>query len=176
MTNQNKGELVNRVANSGLITIKLEDYYPGQTIVPFDIKDHLFKGLILREKEFRLALKEIDWSQIDGDILSVFCSTDAIIPQWAFMLVATQAAPYFTDIRQQTPAEIISTLMIENIRNQVEFEKMEGQRIVVKGCADITIPSAAFMEIARGLQPYAQSIMYGEPCSTVPIFKRPRKV
>lgn len=175
MTNQNN-ELVNRVANSGLITLKLEEYYPGETIVPFDLKDYLFQGLILKEKDFRTALKEFDWSSVKGDILAVFCSTDAIIPQWAFMLVSTSAAPYFKDIRHGQPEDITRELMIQNIRNSVEFEDFDGQRVVVKGCADIQIPSAAFVEIARGLQPYAQSIMYGEPCSTVPIFKRPRKL
>lgn len=176
MTNQNKGELINRVANSGLITIKLEEYYPEKKILPFDIKDYLFKGLILKEKDFRQALKEMDWSQLDGDILAVYCSTDAIIPQWAYMLVTASATPYFEDIRNNNPDEIITELMLERIRKELKFDSFEGKRIVVKGCADKTIPSAAFMEVTRGLQPFAQSIMYGEPCSTVPIFKRPRKV
>ena len=175
MTNQNE-ELVNRVANSGLITLKLEDYYPREIIVPFDLKDYLFQGLLRKEKDFRTALKEFDWSSVKGDVLAVFCSTDAIIPQWAFMLVATSAAPFFKDVRQGQPDDIVRDLMIQNIRSGVDFDKFEGERVVVKGCADIKIPSAAFLEIARGLQPHAQSIMYGEPCSTVPIFKRPRKL
>lgn len=175
MTNQNNSGLINRVANSGLVTIKLDTFYPSQDIVPFDLKDYLFKELILKEKDFRQALKDIDWEQNPGDVLAVYCSNDAIIPQWAYMLVATSAAPHFKSIHQNTPDQVIQNLMIDNIQ-AVNFEQYEGLRIVVKGCADINIPSAAFLEIARGLQPYAQSIMYGEPCSTVPIFKRPRKL
>lgn len=176
MTNQNDSGLINRVANSGLITIKLEDHFPGQTIVPFDIKEFLFQGLILKEKDFRTALKSMDWSKYAGDILAVFCSTDAIIPQWAYMLIATTASEHFTDVRNAFPDEILKQLILENIRHNIDFSSMEGQRVVVKGCGDKPVPAAAYLEVARLLQPYAQSIMYGEPCSTVPIYKRPRKL
>lgn len=173
---QNKGELVNRVANSGLITIKLEEFLPTEKIVAFDLKDYLFQELILKEKDFRLALKELDWSALSGDALAVFCSTDAIIPQWAYMLVAVSAKPYFSTIHNDTPDAVFSLLMKQRLDKELDYQSFEGQRVVVKGCSDQPVPPSAYIDIACGLQPYAQSIMYGEPCSTVPIFKRPRKV
>lgn len=176
MMNQNSGELINRVANSGLITIKLEEFLPSQKIARFDIKDYLFQGLILKEKDFRLALKELDWSKYDGDILSIYCSADAIIPQWAYMLVAALAVPHFEIVEQAQPEEIIGRLLRNNMDEALDYPSFEGKRVVVKGCSDQPVPPSAYVEITRKLQPYAQSIMYGEPCSTVPIFKRPRKV
>jgi hypothetical protein len=172
---QNNNELINKVAQSGLITINLETYLPDQVIVAFDLKDHLFQGLILKEKDFRIALKEIDWESLNGDILAVFCSTDAIIPQWAYMLVAAQAGPHFNDIYTDTPEHVSETLMRKKMDISIDFASFEGKRVVIKGCGDKSIPSSAYLHITKGLQPYAQSIMYGEPCSTVPIFKRPRK-
>ncbi len=173
---QNKGDLVNRVANSGLITIKLEEFLPNEKIIPFDLKDYLFQGLILKEKDFRLALKEMDWTTMSGDVLAVFCSTDAIIPQWAYMLVAVAAQPHFTSIHNDTPEAVFRHLMKQRMASELDFKSFEGQRVVVKGCSDLPVPTSAYIDIACGLQPYAQSIMYGEPCSTVPIFKRPRKL
>lgn len=171
---QNK-PLVNRVANSSLITINLEDYFPSQPIVQFDIKDYLFQGLILKEKEFREALKAHDWVQYQDHHLAVFCSTDAIVPIWAYMLVSTSAKPFAKTIFQGTPAEMLKKLYMQAI-DQMTFEQYQDQRIVIKGCSDKPVPAAAYLDIAARLQPYAQSIMYGEPCSTVPIFKRPRKL
>ena len=170
---QNDQVLVNRVANSGLITINLEDYYPQDITVSFDLKDYLFKGLILREKEFRTELKEFNWSELEGKVLCVYCSTDAIIPQWAYMLVAALAAPHAQDVVFQNP----DTWLEEEILRRVDaddFSKYEQKRIVVKGCGEKGIGPGAYLLITKKLQPWAQSIMYGEPCSTVPIFKRPR--
>ena len=167
--------LINRVANSGLITIKLEDYYPKQNIVEFDLKDFLFQGLILREKEFRQALKEIDWSQYKDSILLVFCTTDAIIPVWAYMLVAAQAKPFVYNIFHGDKMHFL-TYHYKQLVDKMEGESFEGQRIVIKGCSDKAVPESAYLDITAKLQPFAQSIMYGEPCSTVPIFKRPRKL
>jgi len=169
-------ELVNRVAESGLITINLEAYLPDQMIVSFDLKDYLFQGLILKEKDFRLALKEIDWNNIKGDILAVYCSSDAIIPQWAYMLVAANASSHFEDIYTDSPENVQAILMRERMDKIIDYTSFEGKRVVIKGCGDRSIPSLAYLHITKGLQPYAQSIMYGEPCSTVPIFKRPRKL
>ena len=167
--------LVNRVANSGLITLNLEDYYPKQEIASFDLKGFLFMEMILKEKDFRAALKEHDWTQYEGKILTVFCSADAIIPVWAYMLVATYAEPYATDIFQGTQDEYLKALY-RNVLKDMDFSQYEAKRIVIKGCSNKPVPPAAYLALTTKLRPFAQSIMYGEPCSTVPIFKRPRVV
>jgi hypothetical protein len=168
-------QLVNRVANSGLITLNLEEFFPQGEVINFDLKDYLFKELILKEKDFRTALKEHDWSQYEGKILLVYCSTDAIIPVWAYMLVTAYATPHAADIFQGD-AEAYYKAAFAKALADLDASQYDQQRIVIKGCSDKPVPAAAYMELTRKLQPYAQSIMYGEPCSTVPIFKRPRKV
>lgn len=168
-------ELINRVANSGLISLNLEEFFPKGEIVKFDLKDYLYMELILKEKDFRAALKEHDWSQYDGKILLVYCSTDAIIPVWAYMLVTAYATPHAADIFQGD-AEAYYKAAFAKALADLDATQYEQQRIVIKGCSDKPVPAAAYMELTRKLQPYAQSIMYGEPCSTVPIFKRPRVV
>ncbi len=167
--------LVNRVASSGLITINLEDYFPKVEVVPFDLKQYLFMELILKEKDFREAVQQHDWLQYQGKVLLVYCSADAIIPMWAYMLVAASAAPYAADIFQGDTEAYYKMAFAKALDalNPAEFDQ---KRIVIKGCSDKPVPAAAYIEITRRLQPYAQSIMYGEPCSTVPIFKRPRIV
>ncbi len=167
--------LVNRVANSGLITLNLEDDYPTASISTLDIKEFLFKELILKEKDFRSSLKEIDWSKYQDHILLIHCSTDAIIPVWAFMLISTLAAPYAKEVYQ---GDLDSYLRdyYEKILRSREYQSFDQQRIVIKGCSNKPVPSSAYSTLASLLQPFAQSIMYGEPCSTVPIFKRPRKI
>ena len=165
--------LVNRVANSGLITLKLEEYFPKSEIVNFDLKDYLFMELILKEQDFREALKNHDWSQYTGKVLLVYCSTDAIIPVWAYMLVATYAAPFAADVFQGTAEEFYKAHFIRAIE-QLDLEAYAGERIVIKGCSDKPVPPAAYLEITRRLQPIAKSIMFGEPCSTVPIYKQPK--
>lgn len=166
--------LVNRVAASGLITIRLEDFFPSTDLVPFDLKDYLFKELLLKEKDFRAALKAHDWSQYDDKVLLVYCSTDAIIPQWAFMLVAAAAAPHAIDVFQGQTADYYRTYYLRRL-DQLDMEQYRDQRIVIKGCSEHPVPVAAYVELTRKLQPLARSIMYGEPCSTVPVYKRPRK-
>jgi len=166
-------ELVNRVANSGLITINLEDHFPREERVSFDLKEYLFHGLILKEKEFRQALKEIDWQQYRGKVLLVYCSTDAIVPVWAYMLVSTLAAPFAADVFFGTEPDYLEG-HYRQVLSDLDYGQYEGERIVIKGCSKHPVPASAYMEIARRLQPHAQSIMYGEPCSTVPIFKRPK--
>ena len=165
--------LVNRVANSGLITLNLEDFFPKEEVVAFDLKDYLYMELILKEKDFREALKTHDWQQYQGKILLVFCSTDAIIPVWAYMLVSAYAAPYATEIFQGEAEEYYKLHYAKAIA-AIDAREYEQKRIVIKGCSDKPVPPAAYLELTRKLQPFAQSIMYGEPCSTVPIFKRPR--
>ncbi|GAB4488376.1 MAG: DUF2480 family protein [Saprospiraceae bacterium] len=166
--------LVNRVAQSGLVTIDLEELYPAGEIVPFDLKDYLFMGLILKEKDFREALKAHDWSQYQGKNLAVFCSADAIIPMWAYMLVATHAAPFVADIAQTTPELFAETAFLKKL-SALNISAYEGKRLVIKGCSDKPVPPSAYLEITRRLQPVALSIMFGEPCSTVPVYKKAKE-
>jgi len=166
--------LVNKVAKSGLITINLEEYYPKNQIVTFDLKDYLYMELILKEKEFRTALKEHDWTQYQDKVLCVFCSTDAIIPTWAYMLVTTHAVPFAADI-VQTTADNYLTLAYQKALSVIEGEEYTDKRIVIKGCSNKPVPIAAYVELTKKLRPFAKSIMFGEPCSTVPIYKKPRK-
>lgn len=163
--------LVNRVAQSGLVTIDLEELYPVGEIVSFDLKDYLFMGMILKEKDFRDALKTHDWSQYQGKNLSVFCSADAIIPMWAYMLVATYAAPYANDIAQTTPGLFAEMAFLKKL-STLNINDYAGKRLVIKGCSDKPVPPSAYLEITRRLQPVALSIMFGEPCSTVPVYKK----
>jgi len=165
--------LVNRVANSGLITINLEDFFPEHPIVSFDIKDYLFKELILKEKEYREALKSHDWSQYEGQYLAVYCSTDAIVPTWAYMLIVGYAQPFCIDIFFGNKADVLEKVYQDKL-SSFEPEAFEGKRVVIKGCSEKSVPASAYLDLTKKLRPYAQSIMYGEPCSTVPIFKRPR--
>lgn len=167
--------LVNRVANSGLITINLEDFFPAEEVMVFDLKDYLFMELILKEKDFRTALKAHDWSQYENKNLVVYCSTDAIIPVWAYMLVTAYAEPFAKQIFQGDVENFYKVYFNEALQN-IDASTYEQKRIVIKGCSDKPVPPSAYVELTRKLRPYAQSIMYGEPCSTVPIFKRPRVV
>ncbi len=165
--------LVNRVAQSGLITLNLEEYFPRESFVDFDLKDYLFMELILKEKDFRAALKEHDWSQYEGKILLVFCSTDAIIPVWAYMLVASYAEPFAATIFQGQQQEFLKQ-HYEKVVATIQVGAYEDRRIVIKGCSDKPVPASAYLALTRQLRPVAKSIMYGEPCSTVPIYKKPR--
>ncbi len=163
--------LVNRVANSSLVTINLEELYPLGEIIPFDLKGYLFMELILKEKDFREALQALDWEQYRGKNLAVFCSTDAIIPMWAYMLVAAHATPFVQDIALCEPAEFVEKTFLKKLA-ALDLQQYEGKRLVIKGCSDKPVPAAAYLEITRRLQPVALSIMFGEPCSTVPVYKR----
>lgn len=167
--------LVNRVANSGLITINLEHYWPKADIVTFDIKDYLFMELILKEKDFRIALKEHDWSQYDGKIVTILCSTDAIIPTWAYMLVSSYLVGHAHDIYQGTQEEYLKGYYSQLIRD-MDITEYEDKRLVIKGCSNKPVPTIAYALITARLKESALSIMYGEPCSTVPITKRPKKI
>jgi len=163
--------IVNKVAESGLITLDLEEYYPKEEIVVFDLKAHLFMGLILKEKDFRAALQNIDWSQYQSKNVALTCSADAIIPMWAYMLVASYLRPFANEIIFGNKETVISTLILKNL-SKINGEEFTDKRIVVKGCGDVQIPESAYIEIISKLRPYAKSIMYGEPCSTVPIYKK----
>jgi len=163
--------IVNKVAQSGLITIDLANYAPKSTIVVYDIKDNLFHGLILKEKDFREFVKEHDWSQYTDQHIAITCSTDAIVPTWAYMILTNKLTPYAKSIHFGTEEEARKELFLESI-SKIDYELYKDERIVVKGCGDIHIPEAAFVLFTQKLTAVSKSIMYGEPCSTVPVFKR----
>lgn len=163
--------IVNKVAESGLITINLEAFYPKGDVVGFDLKAYLFMELILKEKEFRAALKEIDWSTYTSKHVAVYCSTDAIIPVWAYMLVASYLQPFAATVVFGNKEQLIDQVMLAAIA-AIDASVYTDKRVVIKGCGDIAIGPAAYVAITNKLLPYVKSIMYGEPCSTVPIYKK----
>ena len=165
--------LVNRVAASGIITLNLEDFFPEGETAAFDLKDYLFMEMILKEKDFRAALKEHDWSQYEGKNLAVFCSADAIIPVWAYMLVTVYASPFALGVFQGTPEEF-HKMNFQKTLSKINGADYADKRIVIKGCGQKTVPPSAYVELTRKLHPHAKSIMYGEPCSMVPIYKKPK--
>ena len=164
-------EIRNKVAESGLITIDLEKYYPAMEPMPFDLKNFLFMEMLLKEKDFRESLDLHDWSQYENRDVAVYCSTDAIVPMWAYMLVASKLSGTARSIISGTPEEALKKVFIQNIQ-QIDAAAFEGKRVVIKGCGDKPVPEYAYAEISVKLLPVIKSLMYGEPCSTVPVFKR----
>jgi len=164
-------EIINKVALSGIITIDLEEFYPQGERVLFDIKDLLFQGLILREKDFREFVKNEDWSKYKNKYVALICSADAIVPTWAYMLLATQLEPYVKKVVFGN-LEILETILYSEILGKLNINDYKDARIVIKGCGHLPVPKAAYVEIARLLRPVAKSIMYGEACSTVPLYKQ----
>jgi hypothetical protein len=163
--------IINKVANSGLVTLDLEKYLPTGEMSSFDMKDHLFMGLILKEKDFREALKNLDWSVYQDKNVAIICSADAIIPVWAYMLVATYLEPIAKEIYMGSMTDMYKHIFLKNL-SSINPGEFNDQRIVVKGCGEIAIENFAYAEITKILRPVAKSIMYGEPCSTVPIYKK----
>ena len=163
--------IINKVSNSELITLNLEDYFPTGEMVVFDMKDHLFMGLILKEKDFREALKNLDLETYSGKTVAVACSADAVIPVWAYMLVASYLQPVAEEVVFGTEEEVKNKLLLKNI-GQLNVSHFADKRIVIKGCGELPVDEAAYLEATKILRPVAKSIMYGEPCSTVPIFKK----
>ena len=163
--------IINKVEESGLITLDLEEYYPKGEIVVFDLKEYLFMGLILKEKDYRESLKTTDWVQFQNKYVAITCSADAVIPMWAYMLAAINLQPVAKEVVFGTKEQLISTLMTRKI-NQFEAGEFLDKRVVIKGCGEVSIPESAYVEITAKLRPFAKSIMFGEPCSTVPIYKK----
>lgn len=163
-------QIVNKVANSTLETLDIKDYLVPGTRSVIDIKDLLFEGLILKEAEFRSYLKSHDWNQYQDHFVAVYCSADAIIPNWAYMLLAANLHPFAQSIVFGDLMELEKAILLEKLQS-IDWSAFSGRKVVVKGCSDIPNPQFAFLEITKALRPYCKSIMYGEPCSTVPIFK-----
>lgn len=162
---------INKVAESGLITVDLEKYYPKQETAVFDLKDHLFMGMILKEKDYREALKNIDWSVYANKAVALTCSADAIIPVWAWMLAASYLQPVAADVVMGDEKELHKALYLKNITS-ISISEFEDKRVVIKGCGETPIADYVYMEITKLLRPVVKSIMYGEPCSTVPVYKK----
>jgi Protein of unknown function (DUF2480) len=163
--------IVNKVAESGLITLDLEKFIPQQEIVAFDLKPFLFRELILKEKDFRESMQSADWSKYSGKAVAVFCSADAIIPAWAYMLVSVMLSGIANSVYAGTPEELEKSLFLQNLK-KIDTADFQDKRVVVKGCGDKQIGVFAYLEITNLLQPFVKTLMYGEPCSTVPVYKR----
>ena len=163
--------IINKVSESSIITLNLEDYFPKEEVVLFDMKDYLFMGLILKEKDFREALKNLDLNQFNNKSVAVTCSVDAVIPIWAYMLVASYLQPVAKMVVFGTKEEVKNQLLLKNI-SAMDTAELADKRVVIKGCGELPIGEAAYLEATKLLRPVVKSIMYGEPCSTVPIFKK----
>ncbi len=167
----NEDIIINKVAESGLLEIDLEKYYPHGEVLVFDLKDYLFMGLILKEKDFREALKKQDFVPYQGKLVAVTCTADAIVPVWAYMLVASYLQPIAKEILMGDAVFLRQTLFLRNI-NAIDISQYKDKRVVIKGCGELETGPFVYLEITKLLRPLAKSIMYGEPCSTVPIFKK----
>ena len=166
-----ENEIINRVANSKLITVDLEDWYPVGIRSVFDIKDWLYEGLILREKEFRSQVKAFDWSQYQDHFVALTCSTDAIIPGWAYMLLTTAITPYAQKVNIGN-LEQLETRLYNTIIEKLDVSSYTNKPIIVKGCSNKPVPPSAYVSLVQKLQPVAKSILYGEACSSVPLYKK----
>lgn len=166
-------EIINRVANSKLITIDLEDFYPQGRRVVFDIKDWLYEGLILREKDFREQVKNHDWEQYQNTYVALTCSSDAIIPSWAHLLLTTQLSEYTNKVVVGN-LELLETVIYQEIINSLDISEYEDKPIIIKGCANKPIPPSAYTLLIEKIQPIAKTLMFGEACSTVPLYKKKR--
>lgn len=166
-------EIVNRVANSKLITFNLEEYYPQGERVLFDIKDWLLEGFVLREGSFREEAKNHDWSQYDGKYVALHCSSDAIIPAWAYMLLATYLQPYAKKV-VNGDLETLETVIYAEIISNLDVSDLEDKPVIVKGCSRKPVPKNAYLLLIEKLQPVVKSLMYGEACSSVPLYKKPK--
>jgi hypothetical protein len=164
-------EIVNKVAQSGLVTLDLEDYYPKEETVEFDLKQYLFMEMILKEKDFRAALQVHDWEQYRNKNVAIICTADAVIPFWAYMLVMTYLEPVANFAAFGDKKYVHQVQFMKNLA-AIDVNEYTDKRIVIKGCGDKGAGEAAYVEITRLLRPVVKSLMYGEPCSTVPIYKK----
>ncbi|WP_338378905.1 DUF2480 family protein [uncultured Flavobacterium sp.] len=163
-------EIINKVANSVLEVFDLEDYFPKQTILSIDVSQWLVEGFMLKEKEFRTSLKNHDWSQYKDSLVSIFCSTDAILPAWTFALVTVYLQPYAFKIVSGTKNDLLLH-HYQDILNQIDFSVYDKKPLILKGCSNKPVPQEAYVLAIQKLMPHAKSIMFGEACSAVPLFK-----
>lgn len=164
-------EIINRVAQSKLITFNLEDYYPKGERKVLDIKDWLYEGFILREKEFRAHVEEHDWSNYQDAYVALQCSSDAIVPGWAFMLIASKLQPYAKKVIQGS-LENLETALYQTVLDQLDVTEFTDKPVIIKGCSNKPVPENAYLMAVTKIQEVAKSVMYGEACSSVPLFKR----
>ena len=167
-------DIINRVANSKLVTLDLEELYPNGKRVLFDIKDWLMEGLVLREKDFRENAKNHDWSQYQDSYVALSCSTDAIVPAWAYMLLTTHLEPYILKVVIGN-LDTLETSIYQDIINSLDVSEYSDKAIIIKGCSNNPVPANAYVMVTNKLKPVAKSIMYGEACSAVPLYKKPKK-
>jgi len=164
-------EIINRVANSKLKVIDLEDYYPNGQRILFDIKDWLHEGLVLREKDFRFHVAEYDWSQYNNCYVALHCSTDAIVPDWAYMLISLELQNY-SKLTVVGSLEDLESLIYSSIIAELDLSIYQDMPVIIKGCSNKPVPTNALVLLSQKLKPIAKSIMFGEACSSVPLFKR----
>ncbi|WP_068597806.1 DUF2480 family protein [Vaginella massiliensis] len=164
-------EIINKVAQSGLVNLDLEEFYPDGKRIVFDLKDWLYEEIILKEKDFRENLKKHDWSQYQDAYVAMSCSVDAIVPSWAYMLVLTYLQPYAKKVIFGDLADL-DVLLYHDIIENLPIDEYVDQRIIIKGCSRKPVPENAYIELINKLQPVAKSLMFGEACSTVPLFKK----
>ena len=163
-------EIVNKVANSVLEVFDLEDYYPVGIRTQIDISQWLYEGFLLKEKDFRLALKNHDWKQYQNHFVAIHCATDAIIPAWAAILVTTHVAPFAKKVVSGNLNDL-ETALYQEILPTLDYSKYQDKPIILKGCSKKPVPESAYIFAVQQLQPFAKSIMYGEACSAVPLYK-----
>lgn len=166
-------EIVNRVAQSAIVSLNLEESYPREERLEFDLKPFLFQELILKEKEFRASLKELDWSDYSDKWVAINCSADAIVPTWAYMLVATYLEGIVKGFVVGNLSEL-ENFITERYLETLDLEMFDDRPVVVKGCSDLPIPLYAYGRLISLLKARAKSVMFGEPCSTVPLYKKPK--
>jgi hypothetical protein len=169
-----ENEIINKVANSGLVTIDLEEYYPEGDRIAFDIAPLLWQGLVLKEKDFREFIATHDWQYYQGAWVTLYCSADALVPTWAYMLLVTRLQPFAKGVYMGT-LEQLEVHLYNKMLERLPLDQFIGAKVVVKGCSKKQVPISAYVELTRLLMPLVSSLMYGEPCSTVPLFKKKGK-
>lgn len=165
-------EIVNKVQAGGIVTLDLEAYYTAGERVVIDLKDNLFMGLILKEKDFRDFIHEHDWLQYTDKLVAITCTADAVVPTWAYMLVASKLTGIAKEIVFGNLDTLETILLLNTLKEKINPAEYQGVRMVIKGCSKVKITEAAYVQITKMLIPFVQSLMFGEPCSTVPVYKK----
>lgn len=168
-----QGEIVNRVANSKLVTIDLDSLYPKGERILLDISQWLFQGLIVREKDFRTSLKEQDWQEYQDKYVVLYCSTDAIIPGWAYLLITTYLQPY-AKLSIKGSLQDLDNILLTEIINSLDLDLYKDKPVIITGCSKNPIPETSYLQLIQRIMPVANSILYGEACSSVPLYKKAR--